>query len=65
MRIKYKAYNSETNSYETVERYLTPEEESEHNLAMSMLSQQPEPTTEERLDALESALLDIIMGGAK
>jgi len=45
-------------------RNMTPEEEAEYN---AMLAAQPEPgpTAEERLEALEAAMLELVMGGTE
>lgn len=45
-------------------RDMTPAEEAEYN---AMLSAQPEPgpTAEERLEALEAAMLELVMGGTE
>lgn len=45
-------------------RDMTPEEEAEYN---AMLAEQPapEPTAEERLEALEAAMLELVMGGTE
>ena len=42
-------------------RDMTPEEAAEHS---AMLAAQPE-TAEERLEALEAAMLELVMGGAE
>lgn len=45
-------------------RDMTPAEEAEYN---AMLAAQPEtgPTAEERLEALEAAMLELVMGGTE
>lgn len=45
-------------------RDMTPEEEAEYT---AMLAAQPEPgpTAEERLEALEAAMLELVMGGTE
>lgn len=45
-------------------RDMTPEEEAEYT---TMLAAQPapEPTAEERLEALEAAMLELVMGGTE
>lgn len=45
-------------------RDMTPEEEAEYN-AMLAAQPAPEPTEEERLEALEAAMLELVMGGAE
>ena len=43
---------------------ITPEEAAEHS-AMLAAQPAPEPTAEERLEALEAAMLELVMGGAE
>ena len=45
-------------------RDMTPEEAAEHS-AMLAAQPAPEPTAEERLEALEAAMLELVMGGAE
>lgn len=45
-------------------RDMTPAEEAEYN-AMLAAQPAPEPTAEERLEALEAAMLELVMGGAE
>lgn len=45
-------------------RDMTPEEEAECN-AMLAAQPAPEPTAEERLEALEAAMLELVMGGTE
>ena len=45
-------------------RDMTPEEEAEYN-AMLAAQPAPEPTEEERLEALEAAMLELVMGGTE
>ena len=45
-------------------RDMTPAEEAEYN-AMLAAQPEPEPTAEERLEALEAAMLELVMGGAE
>lgn len=45
-------------------RDMTPEEEAEYN-AMLAAQPVPEPTAEERLEALEAAMLELVMGGTE
>lgn len=45
-------------------RDMTPEEEAEYN-AMLAAQPEPEPTAEERLEALEAAMLELVMGGTE
>lgn len=45
-------------------RDMTLAEEAEYN-AMLAAQPEPEPTAEERLEALEAAMLELVMGGAE
>lgn len=45
-------------------RDMTPEEEAEYN-AMLAAQPAPGPTAEERLEALEAAMLELVMGGTE
>ena len=45
-------------------RDMTPEEEAEYN-AMLAVQPAPGPTAEERLEALEAAMLELVMGGTE
>ena len=45
-------------------RDMTPAEEAEYN-AMLAVQPAPEPTAEERLAALEAAMLELVMGGTE
>ncbi len=45
-------------------RDMTPAEEAEYN-AMLAAQPVPEPTAEERLAALEAAMLELVMGGTE
>lgn len=45
-------------------RDMTPEEAAEHS-AMLAAQPAPEPTSEERLEALEAAMLELVMGGTE
>lgn len=45
-------------------RDMTPAEEAEYS-AMLAAQPAPEPTAEERLEALEAAMLELVMGGAE
>lgn len=48
--------------YET--RDMTPEEEATYTAGLAA-QPEPEPTAEERLAALEAAMLELVMGGAE
>lgn len=45
-------------------RDMTPAEEAEYS-AMLAAQPEPEPTAEERLEALEAAMLELVMGGTE